>query len=227
MIIIHRPYSVEKNGPLKRMYSVFESNENILIKYELLDSKQTGEVLLSKQDYTGKCVDVWSTLDSSYQTKVIVRDILLQDPLERIEFKQYNKICRVVFDEDQIYCHLQGNIKDISGFENYIIQDGEFSSTVLLELSDLFKSIKKQYQAKTKLLHNVSTPNSLAYLECQLDLLTRVIIQNKDLFKQTLELSLLEEYDQQSVLLFKDNILDELKNKLNVRQQQAEYILTR
>ena len=186
-------------------------------------------MLLKKAECIGKCIDVWSTLNSSKQVITVYRDLLKQNPLERIEFKEphYHKIARIVFEQDQIYCHLQGNIEDISNFENIHIGNDEFSSDQLLANSALFKQIRKRYSAKTELLHGVSIFDSISYLECQLDLVTKVLLQNKDLLQQSEELKLLEEYDQQSVTLIKENIKDEVKNKYNVRQQQAKYYLNR
>ena len=229
MIILHRDYDEKKNGPIKRQYEVFESDENIIIKYFLIDQDRRGEVTLRKSDWQGKCADVWSTTDSSLRTISITRDLLKQDPFERIAFKEphYFKIARIVFDQDNIYCHLQGQIEDIPGFENLVISENDFSSNVLEEKSQLFKQIKKRYKAKSDLLHGVSAFNSLSYLECQLDLVTRVLLQNKEFLQQTEELKLLEEYDQQSVTLIKENIESEIENKYKVREQQAKYYLNR
>lgn len=229
MIILHRSYDEKINGPLKRRYQVFESDENILIKFSLIDLNQVGEVILKKSEWRGKCADVWSTTNSSLQVITVARNLLEQDPLERINFKEphYHKLARIVFDTDQIYCHLQGQLEDIEGFENVIISDDEFSSDQLLEKSELFQAIRKRYKAKSDLLHGVSAFNSLSYLECQLDLVTRILLQNKELLKQTPELEMLEQYDQQSVTLIKENIESEIENKYKVREQQAKYYLNR
>lgn len=229
MIILHRAYDEKINGPVKRQYEVFESDENVIIKYFLVEQDRRGEIVLKKADWQGKCADVWSTTDSSLRTITVARDLLKQDPLERIVFKEphYHKIARIVFDEDNIYCHLQGNIKDIPNFSNEIIADDKFSSDLLLSNSKLFQQIRKRYSAKTDLLHNISAYNSLSYLECQLDLVTKVLLQNKELLQQTPELELLEKYDQQSVTLIKDNIESEIENKYRVREQQAKYYLNR
>lgn len=229
MIILHRAYDEKINGPVKRQYEVFESDENVIIKYFLVEQDRRGEIVLKKADWQGKCADVWSTTNSSLQTITVARDLLKQDPLERIAFKEphYHKIARIVFDQDNIYCHLQGNIEDIPNFSNEIIADDKFSSDLLLSNSKLFQQIRKQYSAKTELLHNISAFNSLSYLECQLDLVTKVLLQNKELLQQTPELALLEKYDQQSVTLIKENIESEIENKYKVREQQAKYYLNR
>ena len=57
--------------------------------------------------------------------------------------------------------------------------------------------------------------------------MTRVLLQNKEFLQQTEELKLLEEYDQQSVTLIKENIESEIENKYKVREQQAKYYLNR
>lgn len=229
MIILHRSYDEKKNGPIKRQYEVFESDQNIIIKYFLVEQNRRGEVQLKKSEWQGKCVDIWSTTDSSLKTISVTRDLLEQDPFERIAFREpyYYKIARIVFDNDQIYCHLQGQVESIPGFENQIIDENDFSSNVLLEKSQLFQKIKKQYKAKSDLLHGVSAFNSLSYLECQLDLVTKILLQNKELLQQTPELELLEQYDQQSVTLIKENIESEIENKYKVREQQAKYYLNR
>lgn len=229
MIVFHRQYDEKKNGKLKRMYELYEVEDSILFKFTLLDTNCNGEIRLNKQEFANSCIDIWVTRDSVTQKLVVfARNLLNQNPLENIQYKEpeYTRLARFVFDST-VYCHLVGDINDVLNVENIIIDETQSSSSFLSQYSPLFARLRKQCSAQTDMLRSLDLFNSIAALEHQLDLVTRVLVQNADLLQQTDELEKLKQFDQQSVLLFADDLDSGLNTKYETRQLEVQYILNR
>lgn len=136
-----------------------------------------------------------------------------------------SKICRVLIDKEQDTCYIMLFLptKDIDGFEN-IIKDKNLSSTGMLQsVSDWFKQRCTDIERKRALINNVDIYKSIAYLEAQVDLLTRLAVQYAP---KTELVELLEVADKYSVLNNKPNkdVQAEFEvNKANFRKLQEKY----
>lgn len=99
-------------------------------------------------------------------------------------------------------------------------------SKIFTTLSTIGKVNFDKFKNKSALLGNLSNEDSIAYLEAQVDILTRIII-NK--FKDNPEfqqyMDILQAADQYSILNIKsqENLLKEIENKKNVRTEQVTY----
>ncbi len=222
--VYHRP----AKGKASTAYEIIESSTQLIVNFTRKMFK--GQFKLKKEDYANCCIDVYAGFDSGGETITIVQDLLKQDPFKRIDFRNqdyYTKLARIVFDDDTIHVHLQGGCENIDGFKNIEIKDDEFSTDLLLKNSKLFEKVRRRYKAKAELLKGVSIFESISYIENQLDLITRVIMQNKDKFEQTKELSMLFNFNCYSSLDIKDDILKETAVKKDVREQQLNYFKNR
>lgn len=136
-----------------------------------------------------------------------------------------NKIARILIDKDNDICYVMLFLKtkDIDGFEN-ILQDNNLSATGMLQsVCPWFKERCFKIERKRKLINDVDIYKSIAYLEAQVDLLTRLAVQ----YAPTSELvDLLKIADKYSVLNNKpdEDIKNEFKvNKAGFREQQEKY----
>lgn len=90
------------------------------------------------------------------------------------------KVARVLVDSEDVWLYLSFNSDEIEGFDN-VIDDGSKSTTGLLqEKSEWFKEQIALFKKKSKMLNGVDNFKSLAYLEAQVDLLTRIALGNTD-----------------------------------------------
>jgi len=105
--------------------------------------------------------------------------------------------------------------------------DKKYSTTYALsENSENFKDIIDSYMNKSNMINEIDPYDSISYLEAQVDLLTRIVLNEVDADKLSLYKSDLEQFDKNSVLNIKsnDSILKENEHKANVRKYQEEYI---
>lgn len=136
-----------------------------------------------------------------------------------------SKIARVLIDKEQDICYVMLFLKtkDIDGFEN-ILQDKNLSSTGMLQsVCPWFKQRCADIERKRALINNIDIYKSIAYLEAQVDLLTRLAIQYAP--KSEL-ISLLEIADKYSVLNNKpsEDVKSEFEvNKADFRKKQERY----
>lgn len=135
------------------------------------------------------------------------------------------KIARILIDteSDTIYVYLNKACKNIEGFENIQIDEALSSTGQLRKLSTWFDERIQKVNNKTKLLNEVDIYKSVAYLEAQVDLLTRVILEAN---LTTNYADLLKLADSKSVLNIKPltDIKQELEeNKGNFRTLQEKY----
>lgn len=90
------------------------------------------------------------------------------------------KIARVLIDDGIVWLWLCLATDEIEGFENEVY-DGEKSTTgVLQEKSEWFRDRVLLFKKKAKMLNEVDIYKSLAYLEAQVDLLTRIVLGDND-----------------------------------------------
>lgn len=99
-------------------------------------------------------------------------------------------------------------------------------SKIFTSLSDIGSTNFERYKSKSLLLGNVYIEDSVAYLEAQIDILTRFIIAkfgNDPLLQEYLDvLSLADSF---SILDIKPkkNLLEEMNHKNKVREEQTSY----
>ena len=136
-----------------------------------------------------------------------------------------NKVARVLIDKDNDVCYVMLFLrtKDIDGFEN-ILQDENLTATGMLQsVSPWFQQRCFKIERKRKLINDVDIYKSIAYLEAQVDLLTRLAIQ----YAPASELiDLLKIADKYSVLNNKpdEDVKNEFEvNKAGFREKQEKY----
>ena len=108
-----------------------------------------------------------------------------------------------------------------------LVIDNKYSTTkYLTDANKDIDSLIERYKNKSNMINNIDPYDSISYLEAQVDLLTRVLLNTADSDKIEQYKKDLEEFDKNSVLDIKNNdqILKENINKENVRKYQAQYI---
>ena len=118
-------------------------------------------------------------------------------------------------------------IDDVSGFKNVIVTPDETSVGVLVKNSKVFAEGYNKHKIKAKMLGNLDSFNSLAYLEVQVDALTRALLQLQESGKINEDIiDLLQSGDRVSVLKVKtlEKCKEEItKHKTNVRNLQKKF----
>lgn len=240
--IIHKEYIENKSYDEEGNELKNEQQEEYKSPYEItLD----GDILNIKVStkYHNKDVEFSTQFDLSNQDDKLL-EVLLRDSMNGTELSCYeifkfvdtitgtrnysyngDKICRVLIDKENNTCwiYLFLRTKDINGFKN-VLQKTNISTTGMLQsVCPWFKQRCVDIERKRKLINEVDIYKSIAYLEAQVDLLTRLVIQYAPKSKLV---ELLEIADKYSVLNNKPD--EDIKNEFEVskadfRKKQEYY----
>lgn len=135
------------------------------------------------------------------------------------------KLARVVIDDKKdIYLVFYYACNDIAGVENVVMIKGRPSSYYLQKECPWLSSVQRLADKKYQLLKKMDCYRTVAYLEAQVDILTRIILASLPADSEYREA--LEAADAHSVLQIKpsDALLVEFNtNKSKVRKFQEEY----
>ena len=133
------------------------------------------------------------------------------------------KVARIVIDEDVVWVYLCIPCDAVPGFENEIITGEQSSTGILISKCSWLNEHYAKVRKKSALINNVDSNKSLAYLEAQVDLLTRIIIS---IAPESTLLNVLKLADKYSVLNIKpvDALISEFsQNKAELRGRQEVY----
>lgn len=228
---------VEKS-PTFHKFGVHEDGDTLVIDYKVkfLDEEVSGSLRLNKLGYKGRvltCVlKQADPPDEGFVSYVF-------DPMAHItsttlvrSIPQANDemfLGRICFEENgDINLFLYKRMDDIDGVSNVVIKNRENSNSVLYNNSKVYREKYASKKIKATMLNRLDPYDSLAYLEIQIDALTRIvnglIKDETNIDKKSL--ILLDAADNQSVLNCKtlENCLDEINShKKNVRRLQQDY----
>lgn len=145
------------------------------------------------------------------------------DRTTRLKNVQYSgkKIARIVLDSNIIWVYLAIPCDEVSGFENELIDNSQSSTGILLSKCNWLKTHYSKLSTKANLINTIDSNRSLAYLEAQVDILTRILIS---LAPESNLLQILKLADTYSVLNIKpladiSNEFSHNKSKLRDRQE--------
>ena len=134
------------------------------------------------------------------------------------------RIARVAVDENgkDWVVQLARPTEEVAGFDNFKKPEGITEVAFFMQHSETVKERVERSKRKSALFNNVDTSDSIAYLEAQIDALTRYILSEK---QDINALTVLQEAEKRSVMDSKPlhKLLQEFEHKANVREQQAQY----
>ena len=223
-------------------------NEYLKIKYELeprgktvlrikFEATQSDKKVKSYADvnlaaYAGRIVEIDLVQDVDLNDVIVVpifeNNNLRNQMPNRTLGKHDMRIARVAVDDSGEDCVVQlaSPSPEIEGFENVVMDDSKTIPAWLMEYSDVAKRVIQKSFNKSKLFKEVNSGDSLAYMEAQLDALTRFVLSG---MKDQSALEILNASEKHSVLDSKDHqkLLDEFNHKAKVRKEQKKYYVAR
>ena len=105
---------------------------------------------------------------------------------------------RVVVTDTEALVYLRGRIKDIPGFKNIIVNEGESSGVAFTKYSSKVKHFLEETMARQEQLSHIDVHKQISYLEAQVDVLTKIIV-NSGIVKNPEYLEVLQEADRFSM----------------------------
>lgn len=134
------------------------------------------------------------------------------------------KLAQVFIGNVDIIVGLMFGCSEVKDFENIVIEENETMTNAFCRISSEYEEATKPLFAKFRMINKVDIYNSVAYLESQVDALTRIMLK---LYNENNRLrELLVNADKYSVLDIKnsDTILEEIeRDKKNIRNLQKKY----
>ena len=226
--------SVEVEEEPTTKFSIEDTPSELKIKYytPCCELPVEGEFVLNKAQYKGQVI-FCAIIQTDERNKQIVYPHFGRTTSEsatRTYGKSFdeNFLARVCFETNgDINIFLFHRIDNVSGFKNVIVKPDETSVGVLVKNSKVFAEGYKKHKIKAKMLGNLDSFNSLAYLEVQVDALTRALLQLQESGKISEDIvDLLQVGDKASVLNVKrlEKCEEEItKHKTNVRNLQKKF----
>lgn len=226
------PYTYEDTPTSS--FTLKEQDGNIVFGYKTLccEAPTEGEFVLNKQEYKGRAVHC-AIIQADVRNKQVIYDLYgrtTSDSSTRPISKAFdeNFLGKFCFEENgDVTVFLYHRIDDVPGVENHQLSPDQTSTGVLLENSPLFKKIYTKHQTKARMLSGLDQLDSLAYLEVQVDALTRALLRlyNNQALDPELML-ILQTSDAYSVLDIKpqEGCVNEITNKkARVRDLQQQF----
>lgn len=217
---------LQENEKQKVEYTIEKTDTSVKLGFKLqrFGKDYENEVELNLEKYTGKIWEI-DLIETDVPTAISIYPIfenhsfggaLPNKTLGRTDIR----IARVAIGDDCVV-QLAHSSAEIEGFENIIMDSEKSSVGHLIAHSETAKSVVEKAKLRSELLTQIDIRNSIAYLEAQVDALTRLIL---DLTNEN-AMAILQEADKYSTLESKglEKLLKEIEHKKDVREKQAEY----
>ena len=212
-------------------YSVTETNEDIVIhvNFKYRNEWHEKDFSYNKEESKGKFLQV-DAGRFTYGFSFIQYNVL--DILDNMFFKSrtqhpHETIFRILFEPDgNILIALLKPYHAIEGFNNIEMDNNKTVLGAFVDNSSWFANKYALIRKKATLLNTTDVYKSVSYLEAQVDVLTRALLEVID--KNNTMYDVLKQADKYSVLDMKpvEDISKEFnENKANFRKMQEEYYI--
>lgn len=195
---------------------------------EFSDAKRTKTIEFNLEECKGKVMQA-EMVNCSDRGDVIIHPMYstADYALDGVDARyEPRSIARIALSEDGTdgILHIIGHVDKPPEEIELIERDTQTCLPVFLsEYCPYFKTTFKKYQSKKKISDNVDMRNSLAYLETQVDALTRIVLS---LVSDDSEARrILAKAEESSILNIKteDKLLEEFENKKTLRAYQEAF----
>lgn len=213
-----------------RTYNVKEEGDLITISYKCEDGqKAEGCFQINRKDYLGTIQNVYIQLCNHGEQNVVFMNALKISPYASMiqvpTDKSTIRLGRFIFEKDYTLIYFTYACENIEGVENIRIPDNQFANALMIEHSPILRNEAHKHHCKKALFHNIDVTDTLAYLEIQVDILTRIILQSGIEIPEELR-ECLNLADNSSVLDLKplSKLSEEFDHKQEFRQVQKNYL---
>lgn len=236
MKILHS-YRPENSEDFKRTVKIYNEGTNLTLIWDINEDKEDKEpdiktVTVNLTDYAGGFIDIRCTQLIESNTIVVNPAYTTYSYANRLPSKIYTdwdvrQFCIMVNEDasdfDVLICF---PAKEVEGFENVISNTMRTWTGLMTSMSEIGRTNFAKVQKKSKLLGELDNGNSIAYLEAQVDVLTRYVLNKhmNDLDDEELR-DILIAANKSSILDIKskEKLIEEMKHKAHTRAEQLKY----
>lgn len=236
MKILH-PYRLENSSVPTRNVKIFSEGSNLTLIWDIDEGNEDRDpevksVTVDLTKFTGGFIDIRCTHLIEANTVVVNPGYSTYSYANRLPAKTYSnwdvrQFCIMVNDDasdyDVLVCF---PAKEVEGYENVISDTMRTWTGLITSMSEIGKNNFDKVQKKSKLLGELDNGNSIAYLEAQVDVLTRYVLNKhmNDIDDAELR-DILLAANQSSILDIKskEKLIEEMKHKAHTRAEQLKY----
>ena len=186
--------------------------------------KHTLSLDFSLKEEAGSVVELF--YDSS-RRRTLARNYLIVNPYsptggmgERV----FVPVGRVHFEEGRVLVYLRGHYADAEGVQNQVLAEDQSSVDAMGAFSSEAEAVFKSLMAKRDFLADVDALDSTAYLEAQVDILTKIVLAAGLADGDELKAAL-EKADEAAIYRSnsKEKLLSKMADKAAFRKKQLAY----
>lgn len=172
-------------------YELSQGKDKLILKVEAVYSGQI--------PVKGSCsldLEEWSVFRIYFRPTTgkveVVSSTALNPVSSQSENNSDNYIGRLIVTDSEALLYLRGRIPNISGFKNIVLKDDEDSAVAVRRYSPKVSRFLDELNDRQRKLGELDIFKQIAYLETQVDVLTKIILDN-DLVKDKLLAKILRE----------------------------------
>lgn len=205
---------------------ISQSENTLNIKIQVLYKRMTDLDIEFNLDVVPNTV-----LELYYNTggkKSFVRDYTIVNPyipLSGVPNEETTYVGRVhVLSDGNIVIYIRSHYDNIDGVENVILEEGQSSISAMNEQYPEINQLHKDITTKRDFLNDIDTLDSISYLEAQVDLLTKIILDS-GIIKNDEFNEVLQDADTVGIYRYndKEKLLNKIKDKKAFRKLQLKY----
>lgn len=160
------------------------------LKFELQKSKKgliitftakLNETSLIKQRVSLP-MNPWTHVNLYYHPSVgkiqIVDATVINPTRAHVENTPANYLARMVVTDTEALVYLRGRMPNIAGFKNIIVGDNEDSASAFARYSSKVKHFIEENSQRQRELSGIDIYKQISYLEAQVDVLTKIILES-------------------------------------------------
>ena len=209
-----RERSATINGLSKFEYVVKDKSDSLSLTIEALEHSKTpvkGTVSIPLVPWTRYNIYY---LPSAGKFTIIDRMVI--NPVGgSVGFTTENYVGRVITTDTEALVYLRGRFQKINGFKNILLEDGQTSSSAFSRYSSKVKHFVENSEMRKAALSRIDVFKQLAYLEAQVDLLTKILLDSKIVKNEGLK-GLIQEALSLSSLKGKSN--EEIRKRIQYKK---------
>ncbi len=159
-------------------YSLRNTSNSVVIGIEVLENgRQSTKGSVSVPIKPWSCYNIFFR-PHTRKFAVIDRTIL-NSVTTNVIYNTENYVGRVVTTDSETLLYLRGAIPNISGYKNIVVGDDQTSASAFARYSSKVQQFIGKIEKKQESLAQIDDPSRLAYLEAQVDVLTKIILDSK------------------------------------------------
>lgn len=216
---------VQKEKPITPLnYRIYESEGRLWCDFEL---NYGWEHVKDRFEISTQAGDYFDVFYNANTQLTMLRDMMIINPYTaqmNLEFAEGFYFAKYLVTDKAILIYIRGRLNDMPGMRNVTLTKDQNSTRAFQKFSSVADRTIRRQIVKRGFLGEVDTLDSIAYLEAEVDLLVRIVLQKGLADNSTLK-PILERADRYAVYRHNkpEQLLAKMEEKRRFREKQLRY----